>query len=399
MQLVTGNRLALIAVLTALILVIGVIVYFSISPGSEEATTESPATIVEKQKEMEETKEETVTNVNTQSPMGKEEKKVTQEELIPFRLQAGYGIRIIPDIGIAFNVFEQCGLRLEGGGPQKIAGREVVAPYIVGGRPEPVLRGDAYGGVLPTLLSLKPIEQGAPLKIVAALSDEAHPIIVVRKDLEVNSPEDLKGLKIATTRPGFPPHLTLLNLLEKVGLSEKDVEIISVSGGPLGPIVLEMMKKGEVDAASLPPQEAAYVSAKGEAKLLEINVKLDRILFSSVIVNSKWAESNPEAVVRLICAIDRILKIIHTEDPEVIAQALLENTPPEIKEYYSQFDRQTIILYIKLLREGFSESVEIDLEAVKNIIEVARKLGIISQLSPEQVIDTRYLEEYLKMKR
>lgn len=319
-------------------------------------------------------------------------------ELIPFRFQAGYGIRIIPDIGIAFNVFEVCGLRLEGGGLQKIAGREVVAPYVVGGRPEPILKGEAYGGVLPTLLSLKPMEQGAPLKVVAALSDRAHPIIVVRKDIEVSTPEDLKGLRIATTRPGFPPHLTLLNLLNKVGLSEKDVEIISVSGGPLGPIVLEMMRKGDVDAASLPPQEAAFVLSKGEAKLLEIDVELEKILFSSVIVNSEWAEENPEAVVRLICAIDRILEIIHTEDPEEVADALLNNTPPEIREYYSNFDRDTIITYIRLLRDGFSESVNIDPEAVENIIDLAKRLGIVSQISADQAVDTRYLEMYLAEK-
>lgn len=320
-------------------------------------------------------------------------------ELIPFRLQAGYGIRIIPDIGIAFNVFEACGLRLEGGGIQRIAGREVVAPYIVGGRPEPILSGEAYGGVLPTLLSLKPIEQNAPLKVVAALSDRAHPIIVVRKDVEVETPEDLRGLRIATTRPGFPPHLTLLNLLDKIGLSEGDVEIISVSGGPLGPIVLEMMKRGEIEAASLPPQEAAFVLAKGEAKLLQLDVELDKILFSAVIVNSEWAEENPEAVVRLICAIDRILEIIHTEDPETIADALLNNTPPEIREYYNNFDRETIIIYIQLLRDGFSESVEIDPEAVANIIDLAKRLGIVSQVSVDQVIDTRYLEMYLSRSR
>ncbi|MCE4610812.1 MAG: ABC transporter substrate-binding protein [Desulfurococcales archaeon] len=390
MQLMLSNRLALVAVLIAAILAIGVIAYLILSPGSgEETVTEAPAS----------TREAKETATITQSPVAEEEKEEQKEELIPFRFQSGYGIRVIPDIGIAFNVFEQCGLRLEGGGPQKIAGREVVAPYIVGGRPEPILKGDAYGGVLPTLLSLKPIEQGAPLKVVASLSDASHPIIVVRKDLNVKSPEDLKGLKIATTRPGFPPHLTLLNLLEKVGLSEKDVEIISVSGGPLGPIVLNMLKKGEVDAASLPPQEAAYVLSQGVAKLLEIDVELEKILFTSVIVNSKWAEENPEAVVRLICAVDKILEIIHTEDPEIVADALLNNTPPEIREYYSQFDRETVVLYITLLREGFSRSVEIDMEAVENIIEIAKKLGIVSQLTPEQVVDTKYLEEYLKQKR
>ena len=381
MQLAGGGKPVLLAALAILILIVVAAAYLTLfregEAGASGAVEERPA--------------ETTPAV--------EKAGEAETELIPFRLQAGYGIRIIPDIGIAFNVFEQCGLRLEGGGPQKIAGREVVAPYVVGGRPEPILKGDAYGGVLPTLLSLKPIEKGAPLKVVAALSDQAHPIIVVRKDLEVDGPEDLKGLRIATTRPGFPPHLTLLNLLEKIGLSEKDVEIINVSGGPLGPIVLEMMKKGEVDAASLPPQEAAYVLSQGVAKLLEIDVELERILFSAVIVNSEWAEENPEAVVRLICAVDRILEIIHTEDPEVIAEALLNNTPPEIKEYYSQFDKQTIVLYIELLREGFSESVEIDPEAIENIIEIAKKLGIVSELGVEQVVDTRYLEEYLARKR
>jgi hypothetical protein len=335
---------------------------------------------------------------------GREEAAVEAEEepeLIPFRFQAGYGIRIIPDIGIAFGVFEACGLKLEGGGLQRIAGREIVAPYIVGGRPEPILKGDAYGGVLPTLLSLKPIQQGAPLVIVASLSDEAHPLIVVRKDVEIDSPEDFKGLRIATTRPGFPPHLTLLNLLEKLGLSEKDVEIISVSGGPLGPIVLEMFKKGEIEAASLPPQEAAYVISQGVAELLDISklgVEPEKILFSAVIVNSEWAKENREAVVRLICAVDRILEIIHTEDPETIAEALLNNTPPEISEYYRQFDRETVVLYIELIRLGFSESVKIDPVAVENIIRIAEKLGIVSGLSPEAVYDTSYLEEYLRRK-
>ncbi len=315
-------------------------------------------------------------------------------EPIEFKLLAGYGIRTIADIGVAFGVFEKCGLELVGGGSQDIGGRRVIAPYIIGGRPEPIIKGDAYGGFLPTLLSLKPIKEGAPLKIVASLSDRVNPIIVVRKDLNITKPEDLRGLRIATTQPGFPPHLALLNLLSRVGLSEKDVEIISISGGPLGPTVVELMKKGQVDAASLPPQEAAYVLVQGVARRLEIAVSGEKVLFTAVIVNSEWASKNREAVVRLLCATDEILRIIRTEDPEKIARALLENTPSDISEYYRQLGNKTTLLYIQLLRNDVSTSVDIDPAAVQNIISIAEKLGIASGLSVNDVFDPTYLRIY-----
>jgi sulfonate transport system substrate-binding protein len=100
---------------------------------------------------------------------------------------------------------------------------------------------------------------GNPIKSVYVFSKPEWTALVVRSDSKITKVEDLKGKKVAVTR-GTDPHVFLLRALDKVGLSEKDIELVPLQH-PDGRNALE---KGDVDAwAGLDPLMAATEVDKG----------------------------------------------------------------------------------------------------------------------------------------
>ena len=82
---------------------------------------------------------------------------------------------------------------------------------------------------------------GNPIKSVYVYSKPEWTALVVRSDSAITKVEDLKGKKVAVTR-GTDPHVFLLRALDKVGLSEKDIELVPLQH-PDGRNALE---KGDV---------------------------------------------------------------------------------------------------------------------------------------------------------
>lgn len=86
---------------------------------------------------------------------------------------------------------------------------------------------------------------GNPIKSVYVYSRPEWTALVVRGDSKITRVEELKGQKVAVTR-GTDPHVFLLRALDKVGLTEKDIELVPLQH-PDGKNALE---KGDVAAWS-----------------------------------------------------------------------------------------------------------------------------------------------------
>lgn len=108
------------------------------------------------------------------------------------------------------------------------------------------------------------LASGAPVKAVAVdKSDPYGTALLVRPDAPLHSAAELKGKRIATGRGSIGHHLAL-KALDKVGLSEKDVEFRF-----LGPVDAKIaLANGSVDAWSTWEPYTALAETSGQGRVL-----------------------------------------------------------------------------------------------------------------------------------
>jgi NitT/TauT family transport system substrate-binding protein len=117
----------------------------------------------------------------------------------------------------------------------------------------------AYVGAAPVVTALS---QGLDAKIIAPVQIQGSDL-VLRPEYDYESPEDLKGLKIATFPPGTIQDTLLRNWLNENGLDpEKDVTILAM--GP-GDAVTAISAK-QVDAVFLPHPSPAIIESEGNGR-------------------------------------------------------------------------------------------------------------------------------------
>ena len=139
---------------------------------------------------------------------------------------------------------------------------------------------------------------GNPIKSVYVYSKPEWTALVVRSDSKITKVEELKGVKVAVTR-GTDPHVFLLRALDKVGLSEKDIELVPLQH-PDGRNALE---KGDVAAWSgLDPLMAQTEVDKG-SRLFFRDASLNT--YGVLNVREEFARSYPAYVEKVIAAYEK----------------------------------------------------------------------------------------------
>lgn len=139
---------------------------------------------------------------------------------------------------------------------------------------------------------------GNPIKSVYVYSKPEWTALVVRSDSKITKVEELKGVKVAVTR-GTDPHVFLLRALDKVGLSEKDIELVPLQH-PDGRNALE---KGDVAAWSgLDPLMAQTEVDKG-SRLFFRDAGLNT--YGVLNVREEFARTYPAYVEKVIAAYEK----------------------------------------------------------------------------------------------
>jgi len=156
---------------------------------------------------------------------------------------------------------------------------------------------------------------GNPIKTVYVYSKPEWTALVVRSDSKITKVEDLKGQKVAVTR-GTDPHVFLLRALDRVGLSEKDIELVPLQHAD-GKNALE---KGDVAAWSgLDPLMATAEVDKG-AKLLFRDPNLNT--YGVLNVREEFAKKYPKYVERVIAAYEKA-RLWAVANPQEYEQILI----------------------------------------------------------------------------
>lgn len=166
---------------------------------------------------------------------------------------------------------------------------------------------------------------GTPIKYVYwNIRQPSGSPILVKNDSPYQSIKDLKGKKIAAT-PGTGPYISLIAALKKHGLTEKDVEIVSLQHAQ-GRLALAA---GRVDAwAGLDP-DWSIAELKNNARVLFADPELAG--GGGIDVRDEFLNQHPEVVKAVLKGFDkaRVYTLENTQEA-VDAFAKATKVEPEI---------------------------------------------------------------------
>jgi NitT/TauT family transport system substrate-binding protein len=151
-----------------------------------------------------------------------------------------------------------------------------------------------------------------------------------KRQAEVKSAKDLKGMRIGVSAPGSSTHMALNYILHKAGLQSSDVSIIGV-GQAAGAVAA--VRAGQIDALIVNDPSATILTKDGSLKPLENmrtadgNVKVFGSDYpeSSLFATQEFIDKNPKTVQAVANAIVRAEKWIAKATPQEVA----DNVPPE----------------------------------------------------------------------
>jgi len=161
------------------------------------------------------------------------------------------------------------------------------------------------------------VVQGAPLRVLAILQDRPPHVVVARA--EIHTPAELRGQRLATSRPGGTDDQVLQRVLHAAGLQADDVQMVRLGETSLRAAALIA---GQVDAAALAQpftaaaeKEGFHVIARG-ADVLQVPISI-------VATSQAHQAAAPDEVRRLLRGVARALPYLTdpASVPEIVAWA------------------------------------------------------------------------------
>ena len=212
----------------------------------------------------------------------------------------------------------------------------------------------ALGGTSAVLAA----SNGVELTITNIYSRSPKGFMLLTKNSELNSPENLKGKKVAGPK-GTILHQLLLAYLEKGNLTVDDIEFINM-GIPESAAALQ---NGTVDAALLAGPAALAAVKNGADVVTNGEGLVEGIIVTAV--SDKFLEKYPEIVKRFMEANENTVNSVEKNFDEVMEVVSLETglSKEEAKEMYKLYD--------------FSPEIrESDIQELKNTQEFLIKNGL-----------------------
>jgi sulfonate transport system substrate-binding protein len=245
------------------------------------------------------------------------------------------------------------------------------------------LRSDAIDfGSTAGAAALLARSNGSPIQTVYLYSKPEWTALVVPKDSEITSLEQLEGKKIAATK-GTDPYFFLLRSLESVGLSASDVEIVNIQHAD-GKTALE---RGDVDAwAGLDPF-MAQTELEAGSKLIYRNIDFNSWGFLNA--REEFVQDHPEYVNRVLAQYERARQWI-LENPDEAAQILADEAKLSIDVAKKELVERTVLDINPVPGE---EQTQV-LEQIIPIFEAENQLQ--PGADAQEALDTLYAPQYIE---
>lgn len=202
----------------------------------------------------------------------------------------------------------------------------------------------------------------------------------------IKKPEDLKGKKIGVSRIGGNSHYFTIQALRRYGMdASKDVQFIQTGGDPE---TFAAFVSGSIDVANLTPPTDAQAIAKGYHYVIYgPDLKIPYAATAFVTKRSVMAK-RPQVMANFMRAMAETAKVMHT-DRDFVYKVLgkyLRITDRKVLD--SAYNSEIKVLEPRLVIKP--ESLQAILDELSATDARAKKV------KPQEMIDTRYLDEMEK---
>lgn len=160
----------------------------------------------------------------------------------------------------------------------------------------------------------------APIGTGFLIIDESHGADGLATTAEIKSAKDLRGKKVAA-EPGFPPYLVLQYLLDKEGMTLKDLDFQDMPTIDAS----NAFAAGKLAAAGIyEPALSASVNARPGSKVFASSANLSGLVQDLIFADEKLAKNNPEILKSVADGYFKALDFIesnHDEAYTIMAKA------------------------------------------------------------------------------
>jgi ABC-type nitrate/sulfonate/bicarbonate transport system substrate-binding protein len=258
-----------------------------------------------------------------------------------------------------------------------VSSSSIVTAALLGGDAEMTLTG-GIGNVIAYVRGTTDVVFVAGVKNVMTQS------VVAGK--AIKRPEDLKGKKIGVSRIGGNTHYFTIQALRRFGLEpNRDFTFIQTGGDPEA---VAALLSGQIDAATLtPPSDARALAAGYHYIIYGPDLKIPYAATAFVTKRSVIAKRS-NVIAEFLHAMAEASKIMHT-DREFVYKVL--------GKYLRINDRSVLDAAYNAEIKALEPRLAIKHEALQAILdEVARTDPRAKKVTPQELIDTRYLDEMEK---
>ena len=233
------------------------------------------------------------------------------------------------------------------------------------------------------------IASNVPLKVVGDAGKQLPGAwwggLVVRPDLQLSSPADLKGKTIAVTAPGVGTYMNVVSLLESNGMSDKDVNLTYLNFADM----LSALASKKIDAADMVEPAITQGESQGVLKRWISNAEIAPGEQEAVLMITPQLAGNQDVANRFILAYVRGLHDYQAAfGPEKTDQtAMISSVMPLLPSSY------TPDLVSKVRPLGLDADGLVDGDSLKHQQDWYMAHGFVkTAASVDQVVDNSFAE-------
>jgi ABC-type nitrate/sulfonate/bicarbonate transport system substrate-binding protein len=256
--------------------------------------------------------------------------------------------------------------------------------YVGGGPPAAALAGDSEVTLVGASSIVRPFVQGnKDLVFIGAIKNILTHSILAKPDIK--RPEALKGKKIGVTRIGSNPHYFAVQALRHFGLDSRDVAFIQAGGAPE---TLAALVSESIDAAVLTaPTDSQAIALGYHYVVYGPDLHIPYAATTLVTRRSIIAKRGP-VLGRFMRVMAEASKILHT-DKEFTYRVLAKQLRLD--------DRKILEASYNGEIKALEPKMMIRPDAIQSTLdEIAPSEPRAKNVKPQELIDTRYLDEMEK---
>lgn len=227
---------------------------------------------------------------------------------------------------------------------------------------------------------------GVPVKIVAVFGGRGFMQLVVREDLGIEKPADLKGKTITTMSYQDTTFYALLGLMASAGLTQNDVNVQQV--GPVG--VWQFVAEGKSQGMAGVPDWIPPIMATGVKVKVIPTEEFFPHMAQAIAVSDQVIKEKPQMVQKFVTAALRGMKDI-MDNPDKAADEFVQFVPEwKGKEAGVKF---AFNMYAKSVYPGQGKLGEMNADRLSKLQDFYLEKGFIQKKTP---VNELYTNEFIK---